>query len=253
MAGNNNFRPAPRKKNALDEYKLRLNGPVLADQGAKFPGALAVSVVKNQIHLDVYTNVPNDKNNGNIRAAMDQITFGAFLELFDAVLKSPADTAYKITNKNHTFFEGKRSEEPRLVSTTILGRDKEGVMFIALVAKDRPYLKFDFLGTSYHAIMGPDGNPLSKAEASNFFARGWRRTITGLVAAVATAEYVAPEPKNKDGGGNSGGGYNGGGNRNGGGNSNGGGGYNGGGNRSGGGGAPSGGNGDWGNDDDYNM
>lgn len=249
MAGNNNFRPAPRKKNALDEYKLRLSGPTLTDQGAKFPGALAVSVVKNQIHLDVYTNVPNDKNNGNIRAAMDHLTFGAFLELFDAVLKSGPDTAYKIVNKNHTFFEGKRSEEPRVVSTTILGRDKEGVMFIALVAKDRPYLKFDFLGTNYHAIMGPDGQPLSKAEASNFFARGWRRTINNLTGGVAVAEYVAPEPKNKDGG--SGGGYNGGGNRNGGGN---GGGYNGGGNRNGGdGGAPASGGNDWGNDDDYNM
>lgn len=241
MSGNQNFRPAPRKKNALDEYKLRLSGPVLTDQGAKFPGALAVSVVKNQIHLDVYTNVPNDKNNGNIRAAMDHLSFGAFLELFDAVLKSPADTAYKIVNKNHTFFEGKRSEEPRVVSTTILGRDKEGVMFIALVAKDRPYLKFDFLGTSYHSIIGPDGQPLSKAEASNFFARGWRRTINNLTGGVAVAEYVAPEPKNKDGGGD---GYNGGNNNrqnNSGGNS--------GGQSS----APkSTGGGDWG-DDDYNM
>jgi len=247
MAGNNNFRPAPRKKNALDEYKLRLAGPTLTDQGAKFPGALAVSVVKNQIHLDVYTNVPNDKNNGNIRAAMDHLSFGAFLELFDAVLKSGPDTAYKIQNKNHTFFEGKRSEEPRLVSTTILGRDKEGVMFIALVAKDRPYLKFDFLGTGYHTLIGPDGQPMSKADASGYFARGWRRTINNLTGGVAVAEYVAPEPKNKDGGGNGGGGgYNGGGNRGG----NGGGGYNGGGGGNGGGGSkPA---NDWG-DDDYNM
>lgn len=240
MAGNQNFRPAPRKKNALDEYKLRMTGPTLTDQGAKYPGSLAVSVVKNQIHLDVYTNVPNDKNNGNIRAAMDHLTFGAFLELFDQVLKSPADTAYKMVNKNHTFFEGKRSEEPRVVSTTILGRDKEGVMFIALVAKDRPYLKFDFLGTTYHTLIGADGQPMSKADASGFFARGWRRTIGGLATAVATAEYVAPEPKNKDGG-NGGGSY-GGGNR---------GGNSGGGNSNSGGGHSSGDS--WGSDDDYNM
>lgn len=200
MTGNN-FRPAPRKRNALDEYKLRLNGPTLTDQGAKWPGTLAVSVVKNQVHLDVYTNVPNDKNYGNIRAAMDQLTFGAFLEIFDEVLAAAPDTVYKITNKNHTFFEGKRSEEPRLISTTFIGRDKEGVMFVALVAKDRPYLKFDFIGTSYHAIIDKDGQPMSKAAASSLFARGWRRTISGLVSAVANTEYVAPEPKNKDAGG----------------------------------------------------
>lgn len=202
-----NFRPAPRKKNALDEYKLRLSCPPLVDQGAKWPGALAVSLVKNQVHLDVYTNVPNDKNRGNIRAAMDMLTFGAFLELFEAVIASPADTAYKIPNKNHTFFEGKRSEEPRLVSTTIVGRDKEGVMFLALVAKDRPYLKFDFLGTSYHAIIGPDGQPLSKADASNFFARGWVRTIGALVASVADSEYVPPVPKDGAAGGGGNGSY----------------------------------------------
>lgn len=241
MSGNN-FRPAPRKRNALDEYKLRLNGPTLTDQGAKWPGALSVSLVKNQVHLDVYTNVPSDKNYGNIRAAMDQLTFGAFLELFDEVLASGPDTVYKITNKNHTFFEGKRSEEPRLISTTFIGRDKEGVMFIALVAKDRPYLKFDFLGTSYHAIIDKDGQPMAKPAASSIFARGWRRTISGLVSSVADTEYVQPEPKNKDGGGFSGGGNNNNNNRN---NSGGGGGNN----RSS---APAASAGDgWG--DDYNM
>lgn len=194
------FTSPPRKKNALDEYKLRMSCPPV--QGATRPGSLALSVVKNQVHIDVYTNVPNDKNNGNIRAAMDSTMFYALLELAKTVPQLEANQNHKIPNKNHTFFEGKRSEEPKLVSTTIVGRDKEGVCFIAIVAKDRPYLKFNFLPTNYHQLLGVDGNPMDPAKTSEFMLAGWINTMTQLVGAVLVAEYVEPPPKDAGNGGN---------------------------------------------------
>lgn len=203
------FQAPPRAKNALDEYKLRLSCPPV--QGAQKPGSFAISLVANNPRFDVYTNVPNDKNNGNIRAAMDMPTFYMVLAAMEDALTLEDSQVLKIQNLNHTFFEGKRSEQPKLISTTCVGRDKEGCLFIAVVAKDRPYLKFNLLPTNYHVMLGVDGNPLDKRAASNYFLRGYREMLKNMMAAVAVKEYVEPVKKDQQGGqqqrGGGGGGY----------------------------------------------
>lgn len=209
MAGN--FQAPPRAKNAMDEFKLRLSCPPV--QGAQKPGSFAISLVANNPRIDVYTNVPNDKNNGNIRAAMDMPVFYMLLEAMQDALTLEDGMVLKIQNLNHTFFEGKRSEQPKLISTTCIGRDKEGCLFIAVVAKDRPYLKFNLLPSNYHVMIGTDGNPFDKRQASNYFLRGYRSMLKQMMAAVAVKEYQ--EPVKKDGGGQpqrqgGGGGYGGG-------------------------------------------
>jgi hypothetical protein len=196
MAGN--FQAPPRAKNALDEYKLRLSCPPV--QGAQKPGSFAISLVANNPRFDVYTNVPNDKNNGNIRAAMDMPTFYMVLAAMEDALTLEDSQVLKIQNLNHTFFEGKRSDQPKLVSTTCVGRDKEGCLFIAVVAKDRPYLKFNLLPTNYHVMLGVDGNPLDKRQASNYFMRGYAGMLKNMMAAVAVKEYVEPVKKDFNGG-----------------------------------------------------
>ena len=193
------FQAPPRAKNAMDEFKLRLSCPPA--QGAQKPGSFAISLVANNPRIDVYTNVPNDKMNGNIRAAMDMPTFYMLLEAMQDALTLEDGMVLKIQNLNHTFFEGKRSDQPKLVSTTCVGRDKEGCLFLAVVAKDRPYLKFNLLPSNYHAMIGTDGNPLDKRAASNYFLRGYRAMLQSMMAAVAVKEYVEPVKKDFNGGG----------------------------------------------------
>lgn len=223
MAGN--YQPPPRKKNALDEYKLRLSAAPV--QGGTRPPSLAFSVVGNQPRIDVYTNVPNDKQNGNIRAAMDMFTFWAMIEALKVVIEGAPGEKLTIPNKNHVWFDGKRSDEPKLISNTIVGKDKEGVVFISVIAKDRPYIKFSLLPTLYHSLVKSDGSEMSPAEISVFYAKGFVNHLPQLVASVADTNYEEPKPKEDKGGGNRGGGGGGGGNyqnRGGGGNSGGGGG-----------------------------
>jgi hypothetical protein len=195
------FKPTPPPKNALSEYKLTLSCPPA--QGATKPGTLKFSVVKNNPRIDVYTNVPNDRNNGNIRAAMDSPTFYALLNLLQKVIDGPADQKYSIDNLNYTWFDGKRSEQPKVVSTTHVGRDKEGRVFIAVTAKERPYLKFVFLPSNFHAVKNIDGSPMSESELSTIYAQGYVDMLTELVANVLDTNYVEPEQRNnKPGAGN---------------------------------------------------
>ena len=192
-----NFKPKPIPKNALSEYKLSLSCPPA--QGATKPGTLRFSIVKNNPRIDVYTNVPNDKNYGNIRAAMDSQTCYALLELLKLAIDAPANTKWSIDNKNHTFYDGKPSEHAVLVSTTHVGRDKAGCVFIAITAKERPYLKFLFAPSEYHEVKGPDGAPMELSEVTTVYAKAYCQLMTNLMASVLDSKYVEPEPKKDSG------------------------------------------------------
>lgn len=191
------FKPQPRPKNPVDDIKLRLSCP--PTQGATRPGSLAFSVFCTEkgphCRIDVYTNVPNDKNNGNIRAAMDAPVFYDMMQMVE--IAADAEPGYKsfIENLNHTYFGGKRSEEAELVSKTIIGKDAEGRVFISVIAQGRPNLKFVFLPSFYHHLCNSDGSRMSEADASKIHAKGFVKLLRDLASSVLYHTYVEPKPR----------------------------------------------------------
>jgi hypothetical protein len=195
----------PRKKNHLDEYKLRLSAPAV--QGAKRKPSLAVSVAKNNPRITVYTNVEGAKDNGRISANMDTQTMFAMFSALQEVIDGPADSKITITNMNHTFYQGKRSPEPQVVSKTILGKEPDGTIYISVIAKDQAMVKFPFLPSEYHSFVHKDGSPWQPPELSKLYAKGWVDIFSSLIPFVLVNEYEEPPPRdppaNGGGGGNS--------------------------------------------------
>lgn len=213
------FKPAPRAKNALDNSKLKLYAP--NSKGKK--ASLALQLVKNNPRIVVYTNDPEDTiDYGKITANMDMLTFFSLLQLITTAANAPGEYREKIDNKNFTWAGGQRSEKPAVVSSTIISKDAEGVVYISISAPRRPVIKFQFGENEYHNFVKSDGTPLSKGEGSQRTALGWVILMEKIMAHLAVTEYVEPEQKPEGGGGfqrggGGGGGNNYGGNRNGGG------------------------------------
>ncbi len=194
MAQDDNFRK-PLPKTAFNEYKLRLRGPM--QEGGKRPPNLSVSVIRNQPRIDVFTEVPNDKDNGKITAAMDSLTFFALLEALEMVIDGEPDNQLKVPNMKGA------PQNKFLASTTLVGKDKDGRVYISVVAKERPMIKFVFLPSDYHPnIQRRDGTPLDEAELSIIYARAWRRLMCELTPNVLDSHFEPPEPR--QGGGNRG-------------------------------------------------
>lgn len=236
----NNLPPIP--KTALNEQKLRLFGT--NPNGGRAPMA-QFGMVMNQPRIDIFTNVEGDSNNGIIRAAMDTPTFYSFLELLKRAVEGPADSCDKIINKTG------KPPEPFMVSTTVIGKDREGVVFFSVIDKDenRPRLQFKFLPSNYHNLVKRDGSAFSEAEMSEVYAMSFYHLLQNLVANVLDTHFIERKPQQRGGGnrGGYGGGNRGGGGGNYGGNRGGGGGnYGGGSNHQGGGNAGGGGGGDFG-------
>lgn len=199
------YKRTPLPKNALSEVKLRLSAEPV--NGSKRRPSLAVDVAKNQPRLNVYTNIEGDKNNGAVRAAMDTITFFAFLQALQDAIDAPGDYKVLIENSNHTFNNGKRSAEPELVSKTHVCKDKDGCIFISVTDGKVTPVKFYFGSSQYHNFFIA-GQPMGKDQCSVLHAKAWLRMMQQLLPAVLAATYEEPEQKDYNGnGGNKGGGY----------------------------------------------
>jgi hypothetical protein len=214
------FTPPPREKNALDHPKLALKAPTPGFENAtgkdKKVASLSWNVFANNPRITVYTNDPSeqgnrDKNYGKITANIDTPNFYRLMHFLYLMSDkaTPNGTKMKIDNKNFTFPGGKRSERPEVVSTTWIGKDDEGAVWISVVApahQKRPIIKFVFGFDEFHHYAHGDGTPLTIAEFSPAAASAYVEELKGIMPVVIVDKYVAPEPKDNNGGGNRGGG-----------------------------------------------
>lgn len=206
------FKPAPRKKNALDHRKLNLTAPCPTAQG-KY-SALIWGVYSNNPRLTVYTGDPEDASErtsyGRITANLDTPTFFAFVEMLEAAAKSQTEIKQKIENKNYTWFGGKRSERPAVVSDLWVGKDKDGCVWISVLAENRPKIRFIIKPSEFYSLYHSDGTPFTKGEESSLYALGYCSILRNMVSNVLVNEYVEEVPKtpNNNRGGNQQGGNN---------------------------------------------
>ena len=211
MAGG--FTPAPRKKTALDNNKLTLSAPSPVSGGST--AKLAWGLHNNNPRITVYTGDPSEKDNdkanyGRIQAHVDLPVLYAFFDVLENMTKSTTElnTKIKLENKNFTFFGGKRSDYPVVQSELWCGKDKEGIVWMSITAKDRPTVKFSFIPSDFHNYYLGDGSAMSKAEVSCYYARGFISVLRSLYANLAVTEYVDLQALKNEKQGGQGGGFN---------------------------------------------
>lgn len=167
----------------FNEYKLKLIGP--KQEGASKPPTLSVNVWRNNPRIEVKTNVPNDRDYGRINAPMDILSFNDLIEYIDIIANGPNGEMLPV--KNNVGAPGFEKQ----VSTTIVGKDAEGRMYISVTAKDRPKIKFVFKPSNWHVFCKKDFvTPLSEAEVSVPSAKAWAKTFQTLVNTYIANNYV---------------------------------------------------------------
>lgn len=198
-----------RKLTILDDFRMRLVGPVA--NGGERPTTLVCTAKKNRPVIVVKTNIPGDKQFGQIQAEWpDAHSFDAFLDDLENADKIEPGKRIASRISDYPFQQGGRSKELKLSATAYVGREADGTVYIAVVSWDqsRATIKFPVRPSQFLNWIDQDGQPMNEAKASVRFARSYARTVRNIMTQVLIAEYEPPAPRPQNGGG--GGGYGGG-------------------------------------------
>lgn len=185
------FAPTPRTKIALDNNKLNLSAPS-TEQGKT--ATLIWGLVKNNPRITVWTRDSQDmteKNgNGRIQAELDSPVLLSIIETLEKLIGEAPGTRYKLENKNFTWFGGKRSDAPVVLTELWVGKDKEGFVYLSLTAPNRPIIKFRIAPSSFHTWYTHSGEPVAPEELAKTYAKGYLNILRGIYNHLAVTEFV---------------------------------------------------------------
>jgi hypothetical protein len=89
---------------------------------------------------------------------------------------------------------GAATGERKLSCHAMVGKDEDGLVWISLVAKDRPRIKFIFQLSDWHEIFHGDGTPYNAADASVLQALSIARSLR-LVYGNLIGGFRVPKPQ----------------------------------------------------------
>lgn len=207
-----------RKQIPLDDQRMKLYGAIV--QGAsKRPvltfGYVTRKFVANMASITVKTQVPNDANNGNIKAEIPMALMYSIRETINDMLALPG-AQERIRGLYTDFLAGKKMDQPVKYASLIIGKEDDGRIYLALVARNRPSIKFHIAPDDFFREITKDGQEMNTTEYYAQYARGYMNMVFGVYDNLTQSEFIGWSPDNANGnnqnGGNGNNQYSGGGN-----------------------------------------
>lgn len=207
-----------RTKTILDDPSLRLSADVM-ETGTGRPTFKVIPCGRNMIRIDIYTNLPNDKDNGLIRADVPYSDFG---RITDKIMEM-ADPSYPaeaivFAFEDFTFFNKKRSDKKQLIYRIVLGKEEDGRIYISvlLADPDRAKIKFYFGDAFRLTVRKASNGTITDAQIASMSAKSWVNNFWRYAGPILSEAWQDRSPNanggngNGNGGGNrgNGGGYN---------------------------------------------
>lgn len=195
---NEGFDPAARIQ---DFEKLQMWTPTPGVEGKR--SKMGFGIRDGNPRITVFTNDPNDKiKKGVIAAGMNPTTFYAFLILFEKTIKSREEVSHYIECYQAKYEDDVRTKERVLAAQVHFGKDSRGMVWIELVAQNRPKIRFYFRMSDWHGIYNAAGEQIGEAEASVLESAAMLAVMRAVYDRMIAKniEYAPPRSKGGAGG-----------------------------------------------------
>lgn len=160
--------------------------------------ALVWSIRNGYPRMTVYTSnnkaVVNGKANYDyiITAPFDYVSVQIFLNRLQEAIDATKEVKYRIDCFNTKWENGVKTNEKALQAQVIVGRDHEGVIYIAVLEESKRSIKFSLLPSEWFIFYDDGGNPISdKAVLSKMYAQGYLKTISKLLNFSANKDLIS--------------------------------------------------------------
>ena len=119
--------------------------------------------------------------NKMITAPFDYVTLNMFLSIFEKVIDADPDTKYQVECKGSKFVNRERTDEVIVQATVTVGKDKDGVIYMAATEDGKRKVKFDLILGKWHTIMINGDHVTDKAMLSKIYATGYLKAAKKLL------------------------------------------------------------------------
>lgn len=191
------------KPMVITDKKFSLFGKPV--DGGKGPPKMSFDVYRGNPSITVFTNDPKDPDGKPIKAKMDPAIFGTFIATCYQVLDAEPNTQFRVINRTG------HPKKTFVDSITVIGKDADGIVYLALNKQDKPTKKFNIMPTVYSDLADAQGNPIPDGVKSVLYARGFFKMLEAFTTHYITETYEPPQPQQQGGGrpgGGGGGNYN---------------------------------------------
>lgn len=107
-----------------------------------------------------------------------------FSMLKDIALNKEPGHKEIVESLTNVYVNDKPTKDKRVVSTLYVGKSKEGVMYLSVVAESRPKLVFKFIPSNYHIFKDGSGNKIPDSVISTRLAVAFADTMLDAVANI---------------------------------------------------------------------
>ena len=195
MSDNNRFK---QPWTIWTHAKLGLTGEEWKENPGNRPG-VKFKIHNNNPRFNMYLN--DGKYDKAIGFNMDPFIIQ---EIFEVIRRTVASQ-----EPDRTYWEllsgwdhrGNKTDKPGPVAKIFVGRDSDGVVYIAFQAKGESLAKFPFVPSYYASLHGADGEKLCKKKASEIRAIAWVKGLDAIIGPFMAVHGKEPEQKPGSGGG----------------------------------------------------
>jgi hypothetical protein len=168
------------------------------NEGNKDHGMLSWGIRAGYPRINVYTSNAKKADDAKfdfntfITAPFDYVTFGILLQRLNEVIESKTQVNYDIDCFNIKFEKGVKTNDIYLQAKVHVGRDEEGVVYIAAVEEGKRKLKFYLLPSDkFFKFYDKDRNVIEdKHTLSSLYAKSYVKLLTRIMEKESYKDMV---------------------------------------------------------------
>ena len=158
--------------------------------------------------ITLFTGNRDEDRKGIVRVRLGMDNYGALLVVVsEAILFKPteAEPEFKRAMKTSRKIKNDQGRYTNLPDATVMvGRDKEGVIYLAVMKEGHEDIRFDFKSDDTIKWYRGRGEEMAKGEVSEIYCAGWLRDITTLMPVELSKnfkeEHLSTNSPNRNGG-----------------------------------------------------
>lgn len=133
--------------------------------------------------LEARVNLPTPPEHPMDRvivAPLNYFALNMIIGFIEAIITAENSTVYKTEHKNTLWENGVKTDKITIQAVTYIGKDENGVIFIALTSGDKPKVKFELLPDEKWYNFSTSKGVLTKGELSAISTKGYLEQLKSI-------------------------------------------------------------------------